>query len=357
MAGTGAGGPGIVPPIVQRPGAATVNLNRLLGFLLLAASLGGGWFWMGLDGLAKQTLDLEEETVMEVSSGASLKGIAAGLEQEGVIDSAWWFEWLVRLRGDPRAIAVGEYPLQPDMTVGELANRLVHGEVKQYTWTLVEGWNIRQVLASLHRHPAVEQTLPEVPEGVMDSLGEPGTHPEGRFLPDTYFLTRGTSDRALLRRAREAMRQTLIEVWEGRQEELPLDSPEEALILASIVEKETAVPEERRRIAGVFTRRLEQGMRLQTDPTVIYGIGADFDGNLTRHHLRASENDYNTYRHGGLPPTPIAMPGRASLEAAVDPAEGDALYFVSRGDGSHHFSATLEEHNRAVRRFQLDEGE
>ena len=334
-----------------------MNLNRLLGFLLLAASLGGGWFWMGLDGLAKQTLDLEEETVMEVSSGASLKGIAAGLERQGVIASAWQFEWLVRLRGDPRAIAVGEYPLHPDMTVGELANRLVHGEVKQYAWTLVEGWNIRQVLASLHRHPAVKHTLPEDATGLMDSLGEPSTHPEGRFLPDTYFFTRGTTDQSLLKRARTAMQRALAEVWEGRQREgLPLKSPEEALILASIIEKETAVPEERRRIAGVFTRRLQQGMRLQTDPTVIYGLGTGFDGNLTRRHLRSSDNDYNTYRHDGLPPTPIAMPGRASLEAAVDPARGDALYFVSQGDGSHHFSSTLEEHNRAVRRFQLGEG-
>lgn len=334
-----------------------MTINRLLGFLLLAASLGGGWVWMGLDGLAGQTLDVEEPTVMEVPSGASLKEIAGGLARQGVIDSAWQFEWLVRLRGNSRGIAVGEYPLRPEMTVGDLADRLLAGEVKQYAWTVVEGWNIRQVLASLHQHPAVEQTLPEDPEGVMESLDEPATHPEGRFLPDTYFFTRGTTDRALLRRAREAMRQTLTEVWEGRQADLPLDSPEEALILASIVEKETAVPEERRRIAGVFTRRLEQGMRLQTDPTVIYGIGTEFDGNLTRNHLRAAENDYNTYRHGGLPPTPIAMPGRASLEAAVNPAEGDALYFVSRGDGSHHFSATLEEHNRAVRRFQLGEGE
>jgi UPF0755 protein len=334
-----------------------VNLNRLLGFLLLAASLGGGWFWMGLDGLANQTLELEEETVMEVSAGTSLKGIAAGLERQGIIDSAWQFEWLVRLRGDPRAIAVGEYPLQPDMTVGNLANRLVHGEVKQYAWTLVEGWNIRQVLASLHSHPAVEHTLPEDTAGLMESLGEPSVHPEGRFLPDTYFFTRGTTDQSLLRRARQAMQQTLAEVWEGRpRRDLPLGSPEEALILASIIEKETAVPEERRRIAGVFTRRLQQGMRLQTDPTVIYGLGTGFDGNLTRRHLRSSANDYNTYRHDGLPPTPIAMPGRASLEAAVDPARGDALYFVSQGDGSHHFSSTLEEHNRAVRRFQLGEG-
>ncbi|MFP4181205.1 MAG: endolytic transglycosylase MltG [Thiohalospira sp.] len=333
-----------------------MNLNRLLGFLLLAASLGGGWIWMGLDGLADQTLGVEEETVMEVSSGTSLKEIAAGLEEKGVIDSAWQFEWLVRLRGDSRTIAVGEYPLRPEMTVGELADRLLKGELKQYAWTLVEGWNIHQVLASLHDHPAVEHTLPEDPNALMDSLGEPSTHPEGRFLPDTYFFTRGTTDRELLRRARQAMRQALAEVWEGRpRKELPLDSPEEALILASIVEKETAVPEERRRIAGVFTRRLQQDMRLQTDPTVIYGIGAGFDGDLTRDHLGASGNEYNTYRHGGLPPTPIAMPGRASLEAAVDPGEGEALYFVSKGDGSHHFSATLEEHNRAVRRFQLGE--
>lgn len=186
----------------------------------------------------------------------------------------------------------------------------------------------------------------------MDRLGRAGQHPEGRFFPDTYLFPRGTSDLEFLRRAMRRMDAELASAWEGRSEDTPLKTPDEALILASIVEKETGQPDERPAIAGVFSRRLKKGMKLQTDPTVIYGMGARFDGNIRRKDLR-EDTPYNTYVHHGLPPTPICMPGREALVAAVNPASGKALYFVSRGDGSHVFSPTLKEHNAAVRKYQL----
>jgi UPF0755 protein len=232
---------------------------------------------------------------------------------------------------------------------------LAEGRVHQRRFVLLEGWRLADVRAALARAPKLERR-PEVQDdaALMAALGRPELAPEGRFFPDSYDYAAGDSDLDLLARAFARMETVLAEEWADRLGGLPLADPHEALVLASLIEKETGVVAERALIGGVFTRRLERGMRLQTDPSVIYGLGADFDGNLTRADLR-TPHPWNTYVHRGLPPTPIAMPGRAAIRAALRPAEGDALYFVARGDGSSEFSATLEAHNAAVRRFQIEQ--
>ncbi len=231
---------------------------------------------------------------------------------------------------------------------------MVAGDVKTYNLTVIEGWTFAQMLDAVRTHPALAHTLAEDAgaDAVMEALGQPGQHPEGRFFPDTYQFPRATTDVALLRRAYRRMQRVLAEEWRQRGENLPLDTPYEALILASIIERETGVPEERARIAGVFVERLERGMRLQTDPTVIYGLGDEFEGDLRFRHLR-TDTPYNTYTRGGLTPTPIALPSRAAIHAALHPERRGELYFVSTGDGRHVFSRTLEEHNRAVIEYQL----
>ncbi|MNZ91396.1 putative aminodeoxychorismate lyase [compost metagenome] len=223
----------------------------------------------------------------------------------------------------------------------------------QYSLTLVEGWSFRQLRAALAGQERLEQTLAGLDDAtLMQRLGLDGQHPEGRFFPDTYRYVRGMRDIDLLRQAHERLESVLDEEWRQRAEDLPYREPYQALIMASLVEKETGAAEERDEIAGVFVRRLRAGMLLQTDPTVIYGLGERYAGNLTRAHLR-EPTPYNTYVHAGLPPTPIAMVGREAIHAALHPAAGDSLYFVARGDGTHVFSRSLDEHNRAVREFQL----
>ncbi|MGD1983802.1 MAG: endolytic transglycosylase MltG, partial [Chromatiaceae bacterium] len=258
-----------------------------------------------------------------------------------------------RYTGQAQKIRAGEYRLTPDLQPEALLALLVSGRSISYSLTLLEGWNIRQVRAAVAGHEALAQTLDGVDDAtLMARLGRPDVHPEGRFFPDTYRFTRGMTDLDFLRRAMETMDRELAAAWDGRADDIPLRTPHEALILASIIEKETGQVAERPEIAGVFTRRLKKGMKLQTDPTVIYGMGERFDGNLRRRDLR-EDTPYNTYVHHGLPPTPISMPGRGALQAAVNPAAGKTLYFVSRGDGSHVFSETLKQHNAAVRKYQL----
>jgi len=247
-------------------------------------------------------------------------------------------------------IKIGEYALESDLTPRQLLIRMREGKVIRYRFTIVEGWSIRELRAALARAQPLAQSIGELDDtDLMARLDRTGIHPEGRFLPETYTYVRGDSDLDLLRQAAEALDRELAAAWQSRAPGLPLHTPDEALILASIIEKETGVAAERTQIAGVFTRRLKLGMRLQTDPTVIYGMGSAYTGNLRRVDLQ-TDTPYNTYTRAGLPPTPIAMPGAAALRAAVNPAAGDALYFVAVGDGSgrHVFSRTLAEHNRAV---------
>ncbi|NIR60019.1 MAG: endolytic transglycosylase MltG [Gammaproteobacteria bacterium] len=295
----------------------------------------------------------EAGMVFTVPKGATVESVAWMLAERGTLEAPRYLKWMARLTGKARRIQAGEYRIPPGTTPPELLAKLTSGEVVQHALTVVEGWTFHELMDAVRSHEALVHTLKDVtPQAVMARLGKPDEHPEGRFHPETYHFPRGTTDVEFLERAYDAMAQRLAREWEAREEGLPLETPYQALILASIVERETGLPEERPRIAGVFIRRLDRGMRLQTDPTVIYGLGADFDGDIRYRDLRR-DSPYNTYRRSGLPPTPIAMPSGESIRAVLHPADEDALYFVSRGDGSHHFSATLEEHNRAVRRYQL----
>ena len=288
---------------------------------------------------------------LEIEPGMSAKGVAAATVTSGVqTQASWLFVWF-RLSGQSRLIRAGSYEISPGTTPRTLLRMLVRGEEALKSVTFPEGWNFTQVMRALK---TAEQLRPDAqglsPEVLMATIGKPGVHPEGRFFPDTYTYAKGSSDLAVLKRASRAMDKRLADAWALRLPNTPLNSPEDALILASIIEKETGKPTDRAAIGGVFTNRLRIRMMLQTDPTVIYGMGSQFDGNLRRRDLQ-TDTPYNTYTRGGLPPTPITMPGRAALLAAVQPAQTDALYFVSRGDGSSQFSATLDEHNRAVNKY------
>ncbi len=289
----------------------------------------------------------------DVAPGSGLITVARELEALGHLERPRWLVWHARLRGRADSIHAGEYLLTPGMTPPDLLHKLETGDVIRYALTIPEGWTFRQMLAAIRDHDKLRWTLEDATDDdIMAAIGAPGEHPEGRFFPDTYHFVANTPDVTLLRRAYQAMEQRLAQEWERRSGGLPIDNPYEALILASLIEKETGAPEERHRIAGVFVRRLETNMRLQTDPTVIYGLGDRFGGRITRSDLR-TDTPYNTYTRRGLPPTPIALPGAASLRAALHPEDGDELFFVSRGDGTHHFSATLAEHERAVRKYIL----
>lgn len=294
----------------------------------------------------------DREIVFEIERGDSLRKVAARLVDHDILKTPYLFTFTALLEGISSRLKAGEYAVRPGMTLRELLDRIVSGSVQQHSLLLVEGWNYRQVLEAVCAHPAIVKELCSDEKTDFGRVfGKQNAHPEGRFFPDTYYLTKGTSDIAFLKRAARRMDVILAKEWRGRSSGLPLKSAYEALILASIIEKETARGDEREQISGVFVRRLKRGMLLQTDPTVIYGIGEDFDGNLRSKDLVAN-TPYNTYVHPGLPPTPIAMPGIASIHAAVHPKEGKTLYFVARGDGSHYFSTTLTEHVRAVNKYQ-----
>lgn len=326
-----------------------------LAFLIAAGLLAGLVLYADYRAFLEEPLGVSERGVeFTVSPGASIGTIAAELEAQGVLRSALYLRAYARLHGLASQIKVGEYRIAPGGTPRTLMEKLVAGRVIQYALTIVEGWTFRQMLDAVHGHDKLEHTLEGLGDAeIMARLGHSGEPPEGRFFPDTYYFPRSTSDVTFLKRAYETMEKKLREAWEKRVPDLPLDSPYQALILASIIEKETGLAGERREIAGVFVRRLRKGMLLQTDPTVIYGMGENFDGDLRRQDLE-TDTPYNTYLRKGLPPTPICLPGAASLAAAVNPAPGDALYFVGKGDGSHVFSRTLKEHNRAVREYQLE---
>ncbi|TVP50924.1 MAG: endolytic transglycosylase MltG [Halomonas sp.] len=314
-----------------------------------AAAAGGYFYWQSR---LEAPLALDEPRLYQVPSGAGFNQVVTQLEREGVINDAWAFRLLARVEPErvPR-LRTGEYQLVPDMSGLEMMALLGSDKVVTYPLTIPEGWTFRQMRGLLNSAPKLENRTAEMSdEEVMALLGREGTFPEGWFFPDTYRYHLGMSDVDILRQSLARMERILEEVWAERDDDLTIDSPYEALIMASLIERETGAPEERREIAGVFKRRMEQGMRLQTDPTIIYGMGERYDGRITRADIREA-TPYNTYVIDGMPPTPIAMPGRASLEAAVNPLPGETLYFVSRGDGTHHFSRTLREHNNAVNRY------
>ena len=292
-------------------------------------------------------------TEVEIPAGSRFRSAAQRLEAAGIGVGRLQFEVLARLLGRDQDIKAGSYELLSAPTPLELLDKLTRGDVTQAELRLIEGWNFRQLRAALEGQPALRQDTAGLSDAqIMEKLGAAGAHPEGQFYPDTYLFSKGTSDLHVLERARKAMQRHLEREWAARDAGVPLKSSYEALILASIVEKETGHAADRELVAGALANRLRIGMLLQVDPSVIYGLGAAFDGNLKRIHLQ-TDGPYNTYTRPGLPPTPIAAPGLASLRAALHPAKTDALYYVAKGDGRSQFSRSLEEHNRAVRKYQL----
>ena len=335
----------------QRGGA----LLRLLLVVLVFGAIATGWCYREFENFADSPLQVQgTDTTLDVPLGTSLPGIVTLLKVQTASSAPWpyWraLAWQMHVTSSLHA---GEYALSAELTPRSLLKRMAAGEVIQHKFTIVEGWNFKQLRLALAQQEKLQPTLAGLSDAeIMKKLGMADQAAEGRFLPETYVYLKGQPDLDVLRRAHAAMQQQLDGLWSQHDSGLPLESAYHALILASIVEKETGRAEERPQIAGVFMRRLKIGMRLQTDPSVIYGLGDNYDGNIHRRDLDA-DTPYNTYTRSGLPPTPIALPGKAALAAVMHPASGNALYFVARGDGTHQFSDTLEAHNTAVGKFQL----
>ncbi len=320
-------------------GCATVIASFLLGFR--------AWF--------DAPLNLSAAVVVELPQGGNLRGLLGDLRARGVLMHPFLVRCYLRLEGKANKVRAGEYELEPGITARGVVEKLLAGDVVEYSVTVVEGATLASMLDEFHRQPKLRKTISLSAPAMLSAVLAQGyavkPSPEGLFFPDTYRFHLGMSDRDLLAASHRRLAAVLEEEWAERAEGLPYRDSYDALIMASLVERETGRAAERAAIAGVFVRRLQTGMLLQTDPAVIYGLGESFDGNLTRLHLR-TPGPYNTYLNPGLPPTPIALPGRAAIHAALHPEPGNALYFVARGDGSHQFSATLEEHNRAVQTYQ-----
>ncbi len=287
-----------------------------------------------------------------LKQGSSLKSTAREMQQSGLLERGWQFVWLARLLGKSGQIRAGNYALEHPVSPLQLLKIISTGEVSLSQVSVIEGWTFKQMRDALDTNPDITHNSANLTdEEILQRIGATENHPEGLFFPNTYYFAAGSSDLQIFKRAYQTMQKHLQQEWLARAPGLPLQSPYQALILASIIEKETGTPSDRAMIAGVFVNRLRKGMLLQTDPTVIYGMGDKFDGNLRKRDLRA-DSAYNTYMRRGLTPTPIALPGVAALQAALHPAQTDALYFVSRGDGSSQFSSSLTKHNRAVNRYQ-----
>lgn len=323
-------------------------ISLLCGILVAAV-------WGGLRWWAQQPIDTREQAApiaVHIPSGAGAARVAQILADARVGSHPLWLRLWLRTSGQDHSLQAGHYEIEPSATPAALLAKIVRGQQSLKNVTFVEGWTFAQMRTAIAKNPHLKQDIANMDEAaIMRSLGLEGVAAEGQFFPDTYAFAPGSSALAVLRSAQQAMAAQLRTAWALKAADSPLKTPQDLLILASIVEKETGAAADRALIAGVFTNRLRVGMRLQTDPTVIYGLGARFDGNLRRADLLA-DTPWNTYTRAGLPPTPIAMPGRAALMAAAQPATTNAIYFVARGDGSSHFSATLDEHNRAVNYYQ-----
>lgn len=328
----------------------------ILTSVLIALTLLGWYLFSYQDSLNSKLNTGNAVIDYQIKSGSSLSGVIYDLANKKIIKHPRYALWYARLSGRGANMKAGDYRLTQNLTTKNFLENILTGKVIQYSLTIIEGWSFKQLLKALNDHPQIKHTITGLSDSgdseIMIKLGYPGVHPEGQFLPDTYHFPKGLPDTEFLQRAYLSMQKVLKDEWEKRAVGLIYKSATEALVMASIVEKETGNPDEREQIAGVFIRRLEKRMRLQTDPTVIYGMGERYKGNLRKRDL-LEDTPYNTYRRFGLPPTPIALPGRKAIYAALHPAEGDTLYFVSRGDGSHVFSETLDEHNKAVIKYQL----
>ena len=337
----------------------SISRSHLIVFLALTTAV---LFWGAVcefENYLNRPLPLTATEEIEVARGSTLGVVIRQLAERDLLRRPLLLQLYVRLSGRGHHIQAGDYLLGPGTTPLDLLDMLERGRVRTFGVTLVEGWTLAQARQLLARDAHLQKVLADVPDDrLLQALGiddQPGRRPEGWFFPDTYVFSGKTSDRDILLQAHRRMLQVLEQEWRERAADLPYRSPYDALIMASIVERETGVAAERGQIAGVFVRRLRKDMLLQTDPTVIYGLGTAFDGNLRRRDLDDAANAYNTYQHPGLPPTPIALPGRAAIRAALRPEAGTTLYFVARGDGSHQFSSSLEEHNQAVKHYQLNQ--
>jgi len=327
-----------------------LSKSKFFGGMVLLGSFVFGWLWM--DYQSAVTIPVTDSAVaIEIEKGDSFNRITQKLLDRNVRLKPLWFKVFAYRNHLAGQLKAGDYEIKKGATAPDILALLVSGKTRQYAITFPEGWSFKQILEKIQNTPYLQKTVAE-PEAIMRQMSMEHRHPEGLFFPDTYFFEKNTTDLALLKRAYDQMQLILNEEWQQKQEELPLESPYQALILASIIEKETSVVEERPLIAGVFIRRLIKHMPLQTDPTVIYGMGDDYQGDIRNKDLKAA-TPYNTYVIKGLPPTPISMPGREAIHAALHPAPGKSLYFVAKGDGSHVFSATLKEHNKAVALYQL----
>lgn len=329
--------------------------NKIIGFVLLILSFVGGWLWMDYQSALTKPVLVGETVYIEIAKGDSLNRIIGKLVAQKLAVKPFWFKVIALQENALKKLKAGEYELASGLTLPEIIALFVQGKTKQHAITFPEGWSFKEILHEIEKNPHIEHTLSSIDfKSVMSKLESKAAapaSPEGLIFPDTYFFEKHTPDVSLLKRAYDKMQRVLQQEWLNKAENLPFKTPYEALILASIVEKETGVVAERPLIAGVFIRRLERNMLLQTDPTVIYGMGESYQGNIKSKDLTTA-TPYNTYIISGLPPTPIAMPGRDALHAVLHPAKDDSLYFVARGDGTHVFSATLKDHNSAVDKFQ-----
>jgi UPF0755 protein len=329
-------------------------IKKGLFFAIIAGIIFSAFLGYKFNQFQHQPIKLQQtEIEFTIYSGNTIRQVAQRLSDAGYIEDPVMFIALARVHGENISIKAGEYLLKASHTPNDLMRLFSQGDSILYSFTIIEGWTFNQLLQALKSDPVLVKTLSQSDElSIMRQISDIYEHPEGLFLPDTYHFARGTTDLQFLIRAYKTMQQKLDRAWQTRDPDLPLKSPYEALILASIIEKETGAAFERPLIAGAFIQRLKKGMRLQTDPTIIYGLGTDFDGNIRYKDLR-KDTPYNTYIHKGLTPTPIALPGIDAINAALHPADTKAIYFVSKGDGTHHFSNTLKEHNEAVSKYQL----
>jgi UPF0755 protein len=358
--------------VLRMLGLSSVSLQRIvivLIVILMFAVIGIVWQWRQVEHFMHDPLLLPKDGLtIQLDKGETLRSVWIKLQQQKVLARSDYPSWFARWNKRGDRIKAGEYAIPFGTTPLQLLERLERGDVTRYNVTLVEGWTFDQVINALRSLPALKKQLTDaqlvdanavftalnISSPLTPQLTRP---PEGLFFPDTYQFLRGDSDLSILQRAYQRLLDVLNQEWSKRQKDLPIQTPYDALILASIVEKETGLPAERPMIAGVFIRRLQANMLLQTDPSVIYGLGARYDGNIRSNDLKDASNPYNTYRQLGLTPTPIALAGREAIRAALQPQMGKSLYFVARGDGSHAFSDTLDEHNKAVRKYQLERRE
>jgi len=329
-------------------------LSKIFAIFLLIVSVAAFWLWSEYNNALTTPVVIEKSRMFEILRGESFKKITNKLLEQEVAVKPLWFKFIARQKDVSHRLKAGEYELKVGMTMPEILVMLTEGKSRQYSITFPEGWSFKQIIRIIQNNKYLDKTLDSTDlKKIMTKMGSDYKHSEGMFFPETYYFEKNTSDLTLLKRAHGKMQKVLNQEWKNREKNLPIDSPYQTLILASIIERETGAKIERPEIAGVFTRRLKKGMRLQTDPTVIYGMGDNYKGNIRYKDLRQA-TPYNTYVIKGLPPTPIAMPGRAAIHAALHPNKGKSLYFVAKGDGTgtHYFSSSLKDHNNAVNKFQ-----